>query len=1128
MGHTEAAQEDSPISAEERTLEEARLHWLSKPLHEISGTTTPPATNPQFGDSWVPPSEEDWDNEQLAPLQEPEVPLAVRPRIVSVKRPQSSARPKALYLFAGLQRKSDVSSILRKLGWEVEDVDILRSRAHDLSKSSVSDRLLHRIKQNEFAAVIASPPCNTYTRVMFANNRGPRPMRTFVHPMGLPHLSAVRKKIVQLANTLTSVTMQAALAQASNSPGHLIIEFPEDLGAVKHGEWYGQRPASLWQRPEVNALLAMKGISTFGLRQSDFGTPFAKPTRLLVKATMRPHTTFNGMPVLDPAGFYLGPIPPAPAGLIPLARGRNEVGFRTTGTAAWPSQLCHFIAHSLNDSLRCDVLTEKVENAAAQDVLEPMSPCTPPSRAVAGSSVELTPEPLSRRVVSLATHWVGGVGPPRLTYALGKPRQFHDGAGLTSPGRWDKKDRIFPMGHGWNALRAGLEKELSRTFGDGLDRLPFRFAAGPKEEVFDEHLLRRGRLLIHDWLKGEGCSPTGLVAPGQPFLLDTLHHLLARMKDADFEICKEFEEGVTAGILSPLPRTPEIFEEQVSWKLKQDSLYRAELQAENYTSIDDHVDAVRVKFKEDQELGLMREYTDKEFFDTFGKDTAISSLAVLVEKDKLRVLHDGTHKTMVNHRIKCRDKIRMPGVREKHHLLRTYKEAKHCPLSVLGDVKNAHRLIKIVPAEWGMQACRLDEGLVWVNMVGTFGIASAAYWWSRLSGCLLRCVYGLLGPLNPLDMLLYADDLELLGINARERRSMVLALFYLALLGVPMKLSKFHGGFRVEWIGLYVDYTTYSVGLSEKRASWLIGWIQGVLKLGKVGTRDFAGALGRLGFAVTALFYEKAFLGILYLWSGAISSADAAVVTVPWAVRLILSWLAKRLQGLGRVQEVPLLPIPGGELFRSDAKAEDGRAVIGGWECAGETPSKSARWFALDVERSWAPWAFAKQNDPGRVIATLELLGTLVSIIAFGDSWKGKGSGTGCITGSTDNQGNTYATAKMMSSKWPLTVLLIELSEQLRSRHMELQLLWRRRDLNQEADDLTNGIYTSFDPVKRVVIDPASIPWLVLDEIMADSELLYKSICSEREASKSSGLAPKKFGYKKIKASLRLRTKDPW
>ena len=115
-------------------------------------------------------------------------------------------------------------------------------------------------------------------------------MRTFLHPLGLPHLSAIRKRIVQLANTLTSVTMQATLAQVCNAPGLLIVEFPEDLGAVKHGEWYGQRPASLWQRPEVGTLLEAKGVTTFGLRQSDFGTPFAKPTRLLVKATMRPHS----------------------------------------------------------------------------------------------------------------------------------------------------------------------------------------------------------------------------------------------------------------------------------------------------------------------------------------------------------------------------------------------------------------------------------------------------------------------------------------------------------------------------------------------------------------------------------------------------------------------------------------------------------------------------------------------------------------------------------------------------------------------------------------------------------------------------------------------------------------------
>ena len=108
--------DEAGIAAVEEARETAGLHWLSKPRHEISGTLTPPATDPQLRDSWVPPSEEDWDNCQLEPLQEPEAPPLKRPGPVSIKRSLPTARPKALYLFAGLQRKSDVSSILRRLG----------------------------------------------------------------------------------------------------------------------------------------------------------------------------------------------------------------------------------------------------------------------------------------------------------------------------------------------------------------------------------------------------------------------------------------------------------------------------------------------------------------------------------------------------------------------------------------------------------------------------------------------------------------------------------------------------------------------------------------------------------------------------------------------------------------------------------------------------------------------------------------------------------------------------------------------------------------------------------------------------------------------------------------------------
>ena len=37
---------------------------------------------------------------------------------------------------------------------------------------------------------------------------------------------------------------------------------------------------------------------------------------------------------------------------------------------------------------------------------------------------------------------------------------------------------------------------------------------------------------------------------------------------------------------------------------------------------------------------------------------------------KKRMIHDATHKVRVNHRIRCRDKIRAPDAREKKQLLR--------------------------------------------------------------------------------------------------------------------------------------------------------------------------------------------------------------------------------------------------------------------------------------------------------------------------------------------------------------------------------------------------------------------------------------------------------------------------
>ena len=76
----------------------------------------------------------------------------------------------------------------------------------------------------------------------------------------------------------------------------------------------------------------------------------------------------------------------------------------------------------------------------------------------------------------------------------------------------------------------------------------------------------------------------------------------------------------------------------------------------------------------------------------------------------------------------------------------------------------------------------------------------------------------------------------------------------------------------------------------------------------------------------------------------------------------------------GRLQKPELLLEGAAPLsFFTDAKAEDGRAWIGGFlelvdGCQGP-------WFSLEVTPE-CPWAFA----PGKVIAALELLATLVGV----------------------------------------------------------------------------------------------------------------------------------------------------
>ena len=265
---------------------------------------------------------------------------------------------------------------------------------------------------------------------------------------------------------------------------------------------------------------------------------------------------------------------------------------------------------------------------------------------------------------------------------------------------------------------------------------------------------------------------------------------------------------------------------------------------------------------------------------------------------------------------------------------------------------------------------------------------------------------------------------------------------------------------------------------------------------------EFRLVLGRLTFVASVLEYEKPFLSLMFSWVSAVQ--DKARARLPWAILFVMRWLAKRLQEGGRLVVVAALPYGLGETFRADAKAEDGRAWIGGWESWGGRGPASSRWFSLEILETDFPWAFTKAKDPQRFIAALELLGSLLCIGLFSKAWPVGNRGCGCFTGISDNQGNTFLTSKMMSGKFPMPILLTEVSEQMRMKNLVMDLQWVSRDDNVPADELSNSDFHQFDMSMRMPVVPKDIQWLVLPKLMAAGTELFQEITEKRTEAKGS------------------------
>ena len=95
----------------------------------------------------------------------------------------------------------------------------------------------------------------------------------------------------------------------------------------------------------------------------------------------------------------------------------------------------------------------------------------------------------------------------------------------------------------------------------------------------------------------------------------------------------------------------------------------------------------------------------------------------------VRVLFDGTFGVPAYDRIKVRDQDCCPVAVDIKRALREQAAYSAANFGLTANVKEAHRLIAVNEQDWKFLGCRaVMGGDVFINKVGTFGIASAAYW----------------------------------------------------------------------------------------------------------------------------------------------------------------------------------------------------------------------------------------------------------------------------------------------------------------------------------------------------------------------------------------------------------------
>ena len=127
------------------------------------------------------------------------------------------------------------------------------------------------------------------------------------------------------------------------------------------------------------------------------------------------------------------------------------------------------------------------------------------------------------------------------------------------------------------------------------------------------------------------------------------------------------------------------------------------------------------------------------------------------------------------------------------------------------------------------------------------------------------------------------------------------------------------------------------------------------------------------------------------------------------------------------------------------------------------------------------------------------------------------------LSGATDNKGNSHVVSKLLTTKFPLCVVLMQLTADLGERGFELDLRWTPREENVLADALSNGDTTGMDPALRLRFELFDLR--TLTKLLEAGEEFYEE--GKRSKGTLGGVADRSAPEASRKR-VKLKESSPW